>query len=83
MFCEILDALAKVMPRVFFYILLCTKRLDKNEKLSVEQTRVLTVVHYPRFLLSVYFDYEPSYDEKGHSPPGMFSHKYDNNVRLT
>lgn len=48
------------MSRVFLYLFLCTKWLDKNEKLSVEQTRVLTIVHYPPFLLSVYFDYEPS-----------------------
>lgn len=43
------------MPRVFLYIFLCTKWLDKNEKLSVEQTRVLTVVHYPQFLLCLFW----------------------------
>lgn len=35
------------MPRVFLYIPLCTKRLDKNEKLPVGQAGVLTVGHYP------------------------------------
>lgn len=44
---KVLDALAEVMPRVFLYIPLCTKRLDKNEKLPVGQAGVLTVGHYP------------------------------------
>lgn len=50
-----MGTLAKVMPITILYTFLCIKWLDKSEKLPVGQTRVLRAVHYPQFLLCLFW----------------------------
>lgn len=43
------------MPIAFSCVFLCIKQLDKNENLPAGQTRMLVVVHWPQFLLCLFW----------------------------